>query len=171
MIPLVKICSRKKKQYLQIYWVGEIAYLKRVNILWLKVVLAKKIWLMRIFCHAIIYAAPRDEHVSIIFCVNCSQASHVDQCNKRYLNTNDQETLNILRNSVTFFFLIWNYNCHHLIVALFIDLWMIHLPFTVELLVNQGQHVFCSLPFITSCKLYISCKLTQHLPFFSNETS
>ena len=59
---------------------------------------------MRIFCRAIIYAAPRDEHVSIIFCVNCSEASHVDQCNKRYLNTNDQETLNILRNSVTFFF-------------------------------------------------------------------
>ena len=47
---------------------------------------------------------------------------------------NDQETLNILRNSVTFFFEIWNYNnCHHLIVALFIDLWMIHLPCTIHL--------------------------------------
>ena len=33
----------------------------------------------------------------------------------------------------------------------------------VELLVKQGQYVFCSPSFITSCKLYISCKLTQQL--------
>ena len=42
----------------------------------LKAVLAKKITLMRqIFCRVINYAAPRNEHVGIIFRVNCFEAS------------------------------------------------------------------------------------------------
>ena len=52
----------------------------------------------------IIYAALGDEHDGLTFCVNCSEASQDDQCNERYLNTNDQETLNILGNSIIFCF-------------------------------------------------------------------
>ena len=73
MIPIVKICSKKKLTSRDL--LSRRNRLKRENTLYLKVVLAKKISLiLRIFA-LINYVAPRNEHMGIIFRVICPEDS------------------------------------------------------------------------------------------------
>ena len=73
MIPIVKICSKKKLTSPDL--LSRRNRLKRENTLYLKVVLAKKISMIRRIFALINYAAPRNEHMGIIFRVICPEAS------------------------------------------------------------------------------------------------
>ena len=90
MIPIVKICSKKKLTSPDLLIRRN--RLKRENTLYLKVVLAKRISMIRRIFALINYAAPRNEHVGIIFRVICPEARHFHSVSENCLFELNKET-------------------------------------------------------------------------------